>query len=221
MATSKLPLQKPLLVALYGFPGAGKSYVGRNLSEELGIAHVNADRIRAELFEHPRFDRQENSIVTHLMNYMSEEFLKAGVSVIYDMNAMRINQRFTLRELARKVHAQYLLIWLQIDQDSAFARTQKRDRRTHDDRYAFEHNPASFNELIGTMQNPRDEDYLVISGKHTFATQKGAIMSRLYQLGIISSSTVQQNVAKPGLVNLVPASQAGRVDLSRRNITIR
>jgi hypothetical protein len=70
------------------------------------------------------------------------------------------------------------------------------------------------------MQNPQAEDYLVISGKHTFATQKSAIINRLYQIGLIESGAVQSSIAKPGLINLVPNPHAGRVDLSRRNITI-
>jgi hypothetical protein len=71
------------------------------------------------------------------------------------------------------------------------------------------------------MQNPQGEGYLVISGKHTFTTQKGAVISKLYQMGLVSSEQVQHNVAKPELINLVPNPLAGRVDMSRRNISIR
>jgi predicted kinase len=218
---SKISLVKPVLICLYGFPGSGKSYIGRNLTESVQLAHVSADRIRNELFEQPRYDAQENAIVTHLMTYMTEEFLGAGVSVIYDVNAMRSSQRRNLRELARKNKAEYLLVWLQIDQESAFMRTQDRDRRTSDDKYAQSLSRGDFEKILSGMQNPQGEDYLVISGKHTFSTQKSAIASRLYHMGLISSDAVQHNVTKPGLVNLVPNPHAGRVDMSRRNIVIR
>lgn len=219
---NKTSLAKPVLICLYGFPGSGKSYVSRNLADVIQLAHVSADRIRNELFEQPRYDAQENAIITHLMNYMTEEFLSAGVSVAYDANAMRASQRRNLRELARRHKAEYVLIWLQIDQDSAYARTQDRDRRTSDDRYAQEQNRGTFERILSGMQNPQpNEDYLVISGKHTFSTQKNAVINKLYNLGLISSDAVQHSVAKPGLVNLVPNPHAGRVDLSRRNIVIR
>jgi hypothetical protein len=78
-----------------------------------------------------------------------------------------------------------------------------------------------FDRQISGMQNPQSEDYLVISGKHTFATQKSAIVSRLYQMGILVSNAVQTSVTKPGLINLIPNPSMGRVDLSRRNINIR
>jgi predicted kinase len=222
MSAAKITLAKPVLICLYGFPGSGKSYVARNLADSVQLAHVSGDRIRNELFENPRYDAQENAIVTHLMNYMSEEFLSAGVSVVYDMNSLRVSQRRTLRDLARRNKVEFLLIWLQIDPDSAFSRTQDRDRRTSDDRYAQPQDNTTFNKVLSGMQNPQaGEDYLVISGKHTFTTQKNAVINRLYQMGLISTDTVQHSVAKPGLVNLVPNPHAGRVDLSRRNIVIR
>jgi predicted kinase len=218
---AKIVLAKPVLICLYGFPGAGKSYVARNLSDTLQLAQVSADRIRSELFEQPRYDVQENAIVNHLMNYMADEFLSAGVSVVFDTNALRISQRRALRELARKHHAEYMLVWLQIDPESAFIRTQSRDRRTADDKYAEPQTQSNFQKRISGMQNPEaTEDYLVISGKHTFITQKNAVINRLYQMGLIGSNIVQHSVAKPGLVNLVPNPQAGRVDMSRRNIAI-
>jgi predicted kinase len=90
---NKLELTKPTLILLYGFPGAGKTFLARQLCEDLHAAHVQADRIRYELFEEPRYDDQENEIVDHLMRYMTEEFLAAGLSVVYDMNSARLSQR--------------------------------------------------------------------------------------------------------------------------------
>ena len=90
---SKLSLTKPTLILLYGFPGSGKTFFARQLCEDLQAAHVQGDRIRSELFEEPRYDRHENEIVSHLTEYMAEEFLNAGISVVYDVNAARIGQR--------------------------------------------------------------------------------------------------------------------------------
>lgn len=213
---------RPTLIMLYGFPGCGKTYFARQFSEEVGAAHVQADRIRYELFEEPRFDRQENEIVSHLMNYMTEEFLKAGISVVYDMNAMRISQRRALRELARSTKTQPLIVWFQMDIESAFDRVVKRDRRKSDDKYAMPLDRTSFENLVSHMQNPTPtEDYVVTSGKHTFPTQRGAVIKKLYDMGLLHADQTKAGIAKPQLVNLVPNPTAGRVDPSRRNITIR
>ncbi len=219
---SKLSLNRPTLILLYGYPGAGKSFLARQLTEDVQAAHVQGDRIRSELFEQPRYDSQENQIVDHLMQYMTEEFLNAGISVVYDVNALRAAQRRELRELARKNKAEVLLIWLQIDQDSALMRVGKRDRRKLDDKYSATIDRQSFAQIASGMQNPQPtEDYMVISGKHTYHTQRSAVLKKLYDMGLTSPGSDGPKVVKPGLVNLIPNPIAGRVDATRRNINIR
>lgn len=219
---SKLTLTRPTLILLYGYPGSGKTYLARQISEDIQAAHVQSDRIRFELFEQPRYDRQENQIVDHLMQYMTEEFLNAGISVLYDINAMRATQRRELRELARKHKADVLLVWLQIDHESAFTRATKRDRRKLDDRFTASIDQTTFRQIASGMQNPQaTEDYVVISGKHTYTTQRNAIIKKLYDLGLVSTGGAGAKLVKPQLVNLIPNPAAGRVDPSRRNINIR
>ncbi len=219
---SKITPAKPFLLLFYGFPGSGKTYFSRQLAEQVKAAHVQADRIRYELFEEPRYDKQENTVVLQIVNYMVEEFLHAGVSVIYDMGAIRLAQRRMLRDMARRAGAEPVLIWQQIDAESALARVMKRDRRKADDRYALQPDYTTFQRIAGGMQNPQAaEDYIVTSGKHIFNTQFNTLLRHFYQKGILSSDQTINKVTKPGLVNLIPNPNAGRVDMSRRNITIR
>lgn len=220
---SKISPTIPLLVLLYGFPGSGKSYVARQLTNHLQAAHVQGDRIRYELFENPRYDKQENAVVTQLMDYMTQEFLNAGISVIYDTNALRTAQRHELRNVARKAHAQPLVVWLQIDKESSFNRNQMRDRRKTDDRYSHSMDRMTYDSICSHMQNPTvAEDYVVISGKHVFSTQLSAIMKKLQDMNAIRIDDINSGVAKPELVNKVPNPNLGRVDMGRRrNILIR
>lgn len=220
---AKIVPTKPFLLMLYGFPGAGKTYFARQFSENVQAAHLQADRIRSELFEEPKRDKREDEIVNHLMNYMAEEFLSLGMSVVYDVNAARAKQRFELRDLARRNKAQPLLVWFQMDQDTAFGRNIKRDRRRADDKYAAHWDRTSFENVIGSMQNPSQHDsYVVVSGKHLFSTQQSAVVRKLREAGVLSSDDAGSRTIKPGLVNLIPKSkQPGRVDMSRRNISVR
>lgn len=219
---AKIVPSKPLLVLLYGFPGAGKTFFARQLCEQLTSVHVHGDRMRTELFQEPNYSKEETHIVNSLMQYMTGEFLGAGVSVVYDTNAMRVAQRRALRNMAVKTGAETVLVWLQIDADSAFARASSRDRRKIDDKYSRELDQDTFNSLASGMQNPQPtERYQVISGKHIFTTQKSAMLRHLLDRGLINLDPNAGQLSKPGMVNLVPNPAAGRVDMSRRNIIIR
>lgn len=219
---SKLITTKPVLIILYGYPGSGKTHFARQMTETLKGAHLQADKIRDTLFEKPRYDEQENMLVDHLMKYMTEEFISAGLSVIYDSNATRLSHRRELRNLANKFKAESVLVWIQIDGDSAQARLTHRDKRKTDDKYAIQYNDRTFQEYIQKMQNPKNEDYIVISGKHTFSTQRSAVIKKLYDLGLINNQVANPSVVKPGLVNLIPNQmRSGRVDETRRDIYIR
>ncbi len=217
---AKIYPTKPFLLLLYGYPGAGKTYFARQLAENVQAAHLQSDRIRGELFEQPRYDKQENDIVSQLMDYMAAEFLSAGLSVIYDTNALRSSQRHHLRDLAFKCRAQALLVWFQMDADTAFARNAKRDRRRTDDKYAASWDRTTFESTVGHMQNPGpNEKYAVVSGKHSFNMQQSAVLGKMREMGILSTDETNSRIVKPGLVNLVP--NQGRVDMKRRNISIR
>ena len=67
---------------------------------------------------------------------------------------LRAKQRRALYDMAYKHHAQPLLVWFQMDHDTAFARNVKRDRRRADDKYAAQWDRTSYETIIGHMQNP-------------------------------------------------------------------
>lgn len=213
---------KPVLMLLFGYPGTGKSFFARQLASEVGAINVNSEQLRQEFFTNPTYNRQENEVVDHLMLYMAEQFLSVGVSVIFDVNAAKLKTRSLLREMAFRNKAKTVLIWVQLDIESAFMRVAKRDRRKIDDKLAIPLDRSTFESLISQMQNPeRSEDYVVISGKHTFSTQKDTVLRKLRDIGLINVESNSIKFAKPELVNRIPNPLAGRVDPSRRNISIK
>lgn len=203
-------------------PSSGKTLLSNNLSGLLGMAQVSSERLRYELFEDPRYDKTEQQIISQLMNYMTEQYIKNGVSVVYDISLNRNVDRKHLRDLARKLNAHLMLIWLQIDIDSAWARSKARDKRKAEDKYATKLTQEQFKQTVKSMQNPTNEEFLVVSGKHLFASHKQAILRRLADKNLLNLDSLQPKIAKPELTNLVSRAQAqaGRVDMSRRDIRI-
>jgi predicted kinase len=216
---AKLSPTKPFIIMLYGFPGSGKTTFARLLSEEIDLAHIQADKIVGELLgaDNPNPDQEKR-----VAQYMTREFLRAGVSVIYDASTARIAERRAVREVGRLAKAPVVMVWLQIDPDTAFMRTQGRDRRKAEDKFATTYSVETFQHALERQQNPTpQEDYIVISGKHTFHTQRAAVMKKLYEIRLIDADQMNKKVVKPGLVNLVPNMLGGRGEVVRRNISIR
>ena len=221
MYTNKF--NQPVFVFMYGLPGSGKTFVARQLCQLLGMAHINSEQLRQELFEKPIYDASEQRIVKHMMLFMAEQFLKTGTSVVLDISVNKVGERKVLREFARKLNVKDMLVWIQLDIDSAWARCEARDHRTYDDKYSEHFTKKMFESFIQGMQNPTEEKALVLSGKHLFNSQRTSLLRRLYEMGVLNEGSIDQKIAKPELINLVSRAHTttGRADYSRRNVIIR
>ncbi len=215
---AKIAPKSTFLLTLYGYPSSGKTYLSRQLSDSINCVHLEAERIRQELFVNPVYDLNENKRLWQIMNYFAEKFLSAGLSVIFDYNAAKSFQRHQLKTLARKHSAVNLVVWQQIDPETAFSRNKRRDKRKTDDKYSVVIPGEIFKSMISVMQNPTNsEDYVVVSGKHVFQTQKNAILNKMRQLNIIDDQVAHEHLAMPGMVNLIPNG----TNSGHRNVIIR
>jgi len=222
MNMEKITPQAPVLVMLYGFPGSGKTHFSRQFCNDIQAAHLEEDRLRAELFDSPKFTKEENHIVSKLMNYMATEFLKAGISVIYDANAMRVAQRRALKEMAKEHKAKTMMLWFQVDADTAFIRNSKRDKRKLDDRYAAGYDVEGFKHVASLMQQPQPtEEYVVVSGKHGYETQLSNAIKKLAEMRIVPADIATRKMVKPGLVNLIASHQTSKPVDGKQNIVLR
>lgn len=219
--SSKITPTKPFVIMMYGFPGAGKTAFARQMSEDLGIIHLQEDRILHDLFGSTH-NAATSKASRKVLNFMTKDYLKAGISLVYDASVIRSAERRRVREIAHESRAASLLMWFQVDPETTFERTHKRDKRKADDKYAREYDEDIYRSILAHMQNPNNEDYTVVSGKHTFATQRSAVLKRLLDMNVITSEDASSNVVKPGLMNLVPKAQIQmRGDIIHRNISIR
>jgi predicted kinase len=208
---------------MYGYPGSGKSTFARLLAEELeNTVHINYGKIQAELseeFRNKAINNPEDSRA--LTDYIGRQLLDAGLSIVLDVPITKKAERRKITLMAKKTKTPLVMVWLQIDSNSAFERVRKRDKRKLDEKYARNYTRGEFESVINSSQNPADEDYVVISGKHTFNTQKAAVFNKLQKMGVLSTAQSVQKRIKPELVNLIPQSFRGKDELRRRDISIR
>lgn len=208
---------------LYGPPGSGKSFFSRQAGELLGIPVISSDRIRFELFDKPSYSKEEQQVVVNVMNILLEEYIKYGMSVIFDVSLSRTHDRKALREFAKKQNIPTMLLWFQADAATCLLRSKNRDRRKADDKYSTVMTPELMTVIESRMQPPVGEDSVVISGKHLFESQRNVFIRKLREMQLLSTEQLSDSgVAKPELVNLVTSAQmhAGRVDQNRRNLVI-
>lgn len=193
----------PILYMTLGHPGSGKTFFARQYAAAMGIPLVDTERLRFELFEDPEYSNQEDNVVAGIADYMTEQFLSAGLSVVVDgLSGPRV-RRHALRELARKYKATPFIVWVQTDINTAFNRARNRDRRNPYDKFAKQLSSAEFERETSRTKAPQHEDYVVISGKHVFRNQMNVVERKL--------AAIIHNTNSPRTVTL-----GGRVDLSRR-----
>jgi gluconate kinase len=145
------------------------------------------------------------------------------MSVIFDVSMNRAQDRKSLREFTKKQGMMSMLVWIQADSETCFARAKHRDGRKADDKYSVDMDRGLFDMIEKQMQPPQNEDAIVLSGKHLYDSQRNVFLRKLRELQVISSDDSSANgLPMPGLVNLVSTAQmhAGRVDSHRRNVSI-
>lgn len=218
---SKIVPHKPFMLLMYGYPGSGKSFFARQFADEFqNTVHVHGDKIHSEIADKMHQYNETNSAIPELViEYLISEYLRNGISVIADLPLNKRSDRKKYRNIALTNKAEPVLVWLQIDPESAYARTKKRDRRKTEDRYAAEYTTSEFQSIISNSQNPQNEPFTVISGKHAFKSQRSAVLKKLSDLKVVNLVSANSSAVKPELVNLIP--KMGDRDLLRRNISIR
>lgn len=120
---------KPVIIAMIGLVGSGKSSVARELGPQIGATVINADDIRVELrkakegFEHVRAIAEDVALAV----------VKQGGNVILDSDFIDAAKRASLREKARKVGARVEFICVYADFDVMAGRIITSGYRDHAD----------------------------------------------------------------------------------------
>lgn len=116
-------LSRPLLVALAGLPGAGKTELARRLAPVLGAAIVDRDALRAAMFPHDdgRDDFRRRATIAAMSELSAR--LQRGESCIADGRTLaRGRDREEVAALAQRHAATFALLWIDCPVEVAAAR---------------------------------------------------------------------------------------------------
>lgn len=175
-----LTLNKPLVLAMIGLPGSGKSFFARQFSETFSAPVISYDRLRHIIYPETGYGKDEQTLLQQVAYYETDELLKTQKTFILDGGGMARLQRVELRKKFRAAGYDLLLVWVQTDEDTAKYRSMKRSSRHRNDQYNRSLTSEEYNQLARKFSTPLSkEPSVVISGKHTYPTQAKIVLKRL------------------------------------------
>jgi hypothetical protein len=116
------------------------------------------------------------------MDYIAEELLAKGISVIYDANMNRKIHRDQKRRIAEKCHAETVLFWFKVPLDVALGRIS--NRGDGEDKYFRSITPEVLHRLKDEIEKPIDEPFIKIDGAKSYEE-----LARSVKLARLSSSS--------------------------------
>ncbi len=171
-----LTLSKPRLIVMVGIPGSGKSYFAEHFASTFKAPIVSFHRYRYELFNEPNFSEDECEIISRVANYMLDELLKTGRTIIYEGKSDTRNERLIIAKKSRAAGYEPLFVWVQTDPATA----KRRAIKPSDGRPAMASD--QFDASVKKFNIPHQiEKPVVISGKHTYASQLKIVLKRLVE----------------------------------------
>lgn len=209
-----LSSSQPLLILLVGLPGAGKSFFARQFSETFRAPLVSVDSLRFELFDEPKFTPQEQDLIKRLMERQLSELVKTRVSILVDGICSTKQERMQLARLATQANYDVFVVWVQTDEPTAKKRATTRNPKRAGDELNANLSQEQYTEQAKQVQSPQRENYVVISGKHSYATQAKMVLRKLAAPRVEKAEKAHQQETKDVRATPRPIPKA------RRNLVI-
>jgi predicted kinase len=128
--------QQPLLVAMCGLPGTGKSYFAAKLTEQVPFLILETDRLRKVLVEHPKYTTGEHRRVFRSCYQLIQYYLINGYSVLFDATNLNEEFRTYLYDIAEATHAPLAVVHATAPESTVRRRLKQRKADRHDDTYS-------------------------------------------------------------------------------------
>jgi predicted kinase len=191
-----LSLTKPHLLVMVGIPGSGKSFFAEKFAETFHAPCVSKNHIMS-------LGITNDLVARDVSHYQISELIKTNHTIIVDCDAESRTARAELSKIGKEANYEVLFIWVQIDQQSAKVRYVKTGKKEERAELA-----EKFDKQMARFSAPHAaEKILVISGKHTYASQAKIVLTKLSSArAAISTHTTP--VARPG-------------QTTRRNVIVR
>lgn len=157
-----LQLESPHAIIVIGIRGSGKTFFARKFAETF----------KAPFLEQEKFYlcARDTHFGDDLFASVSNEIAKTNRSLVIELISATRTERTELAKRLRSHGYVPMFVWVQVDEETANYRARKKAK-------LFDGNQLP---EYGNFSIPHvSEKALVISGKHTFATQAKAVLRKL------------------------------------------
>jgi predicted kinase len=157
----------PHVIIMVGIPGAGKTTFAKRFAKTFNAPYINP----RDISDLAGINAQASARVTMLL---FNELLKTNHTLVYEGSTAARTQRMALESMVTKAGYKALIIWVQTDP------TEAKNRAIKIHRGVTSLSEEAFDMAYKQFQNPTlSEKPVVISGKHTYATQLKTVLKRL------------------------------------------
>lgn len=147
---------------MVGMPGVGKTYFAEQFAETFSAPFIDQS-----LFAKAGLDEAGSA---EIAVKMLREAMKTSKTVVFEGATDRRVDRMELVRIAREKGYKTLFVWVQTDPSTARQRALK------------QMSPEVYDQHSKRFSAPHDsEQYVVISGRHTYSTQAKTLLKRLTQ----------------------------------------
>jgi predicted kinase len=159
-----LQLHKPHLLVVVGLPGAGKTYFASQFSDTFNAPYINYGFYA----KHVGNEKVAEELATHALM----QLLKTKQTIVIEGVGNTRDDRREIVRVASKHGYDVLYIWVQTEPQTTEQRAVRSKMATMT-RDEYEERIKKFELLL------RTEAHVVISGKHTYASQAKTVLKRL------------------------------------------
>lgn len=186
-----LSLTQPHLLVMVGVPGAGKTFFASQFADMFNAPCVSFDLIRAAISsDNPIYSHDEQAAIERIALDQLNQLLVTRSTIIVDGGSETRVSRQRFAKLARSNGYKTLFIWVQTDPATAKQRSTVGTRGRGSQPILL--TDEQYNILTRRFTPPNDnEPSIVISGKHTYATQAKTILKKLSEPRASQAGTVQ------------------------------
>lgn len=159
-----LQLTKPHMLVVVGLPGSGKTFFSTRFS----------DTFNAPYIDYGQYRRATNDFKTgsKLAAYSLAQVLKTKNTVVLEGRGATFQDRKDLVKAANKCGYDVLFVWVQTEPSTSLQRAT-RSKTASISEEEFMRQANEFENM------KKDEKYVVISGKHTYASQARVVLKKL------------------------------------------